>query len=226
MGNLKSKFKVLLFGAPAVCGAVFLTACGDGLDVNGMVRERIESRRGSPEIFYLNGVPYSASKFRRELYFERRQIRNKFDPPAPTELRDGLRSYIEETILLRAAGEIDLNSAEAREYMWPFLRRAVIAYYLEKKSGSFDLNKNYSDIKIPPGLIEKFYESRKARFKKEKISEAELKRRLSRTAVRLKWRKLHNAARARKKGIIGDLKKNNKVRLIPRETYKLPGDSK
>jgi len=199
------------------------TACERRADMNKYLKGELERRRGGPELFTINKQKFSAKNFREELYFERKQIYKKFPPPAPRELERALQNYIEETIILQEASvNIDLNSPDARAYLRPYIRKAVISYYLSRKSGEFDLNKNYRRIRVPEKLLEEYYRTRKNKFKKEKIPEKEFKKRLLNTAIHLKWKKMHEAANRKKKLIIGTMKKNNKVKIVPRSLYTTP----
>lgn len=112
------------------------------LSINMFLEKKIEERKGSPIVFRINNIPYSAKKFSNEMIFERKNFDQKLDFPEPLELKKFLDSYIDETILLDTAmSELDLNQPEVYSYLWPFFRKGIISYYLNKKSGIIDLNK-------------------------------------------------------------------------------------
>lgn len=183
------------------------------------MKEKLENREGSPVLFELNSKPFSAKVFRRELLFERGHIEQKFDPPDPREMESKLQNYIEESIILReATSKIDFNSSDARAYLWPFIRRAAISYYLEKESGAFDLVENYSDTEVPKEIIQEYYKKNSARFKGE--SEKEVLKKINNTAIYLKWKKLYDNTLEKKKLLIGRMKRDNRVKLEPKEILK------
>ena len=198
-----------------------LTACGTSdPGPAGLVEQRLEARRGEPPLFYLDGVPFSAREFRDELYFERRHFQGKFEPPPPGELERRMDNYIEETILLEEAlASVDLSSPAARRYLWPFLRRGIIAYYLAEKSGDYQLAENYQDIEIDPALLERILSENSEKLNVNDENRAEIERQLRNTALHQKWMALHRAAESRKRELLGDLKQRRKVRLVPSEIY-------
>ncbi len=213
MISIKAPKIVLFFGiSTSFC---YLLQCKN-YDFNEYIKDKINARQGTPTLFELNAKPYSAKSFRQELYFERAHMEQQFDPPMPEEIERKLSNYIEESIILREAiSKIDYNSSDARAYMWPYIRKAVIAYYLERESGNFELIENYSDIEVSDELIKEYYQKNKARFKGE--NEVETIKKLRNTAIYLKWRKLYESKLEKKKFIIGQMKKNNKVKLEPKE---------
>lgn len=185
-------------------------------DFNEYIKEKLESRHGKPTLFELNSISFSAKNFRREYYSERAHFEQEFDPPLPTELEQKLNNYIEESILLREAiANVDFNSSDARAYMWPYIRKAAIAYYLEKESGGYDLVENYESIEISDDLINDYYQKNKSRIKGEN-QETSL-RKLKNTAKFLKWKKLYEDTNENKKILLGRMKRDNKVKLEPRE---------
>lgn len=192
-------------------------ACRPGSGIESLVEQELAQREGNPALFFVNDAPFSVDSFRREARNERAVLRNEFQPMKPAEMEKEIQRYIEETIMLREAlAQSDLDSAEARDFIWPYLRQALIRYYLEKKSGSLDLNKNYQDLTVPDEVIRQM----PARNPDGKRVPAEDQERLLNSAVRLKWEKLHAQARVRQEALIADMKKRNKVRLIPQELYK------
>lgn len=200
-----------------------LTACSEP-GVGGIVEQRLDARRGEPPLFYLDGVAFSAKEFRNELYFERRHFQGRFEPPPPGELERRMDNYIEESILLEEAlASVDLSSPDARRYLWPFLRRGIIAYYLAEKSGDYRLAENYQDIEIDPALLEKILAENSEKLNVTDANRAEIEQRLRNTALHQKYEALHRAAEAKKREILGDLKQRRKVRLVPSEIYN-PGN--
>jgi len=194
---------------------LFLFQCKN-YDFNEYLKEKLDARHGTPTLFELNSKSFSAKYFRQELYFERAHLEQQFDPPLPPEIERKLTNYIEESIILReAASKVDFNSSEARAYMWPYMRKAVIAYYLEKQSGGFDLVENYSNTKVPKEIINEYYRKNKSRFKGE--NEEDTIKKINNTAVFLKWKKLYENTIEKKKILIGRMKRDNKVKLEPRE---------
>lgn len=143
--------------------------------------------------------------------------RNEFQPLTPREAEAEIQRYIEETIILREAlAQVDLDSAEAQDFMWPYVRQAMIRYYLEKKSGSLDLNKNYQDLTVPDEVLKQALRAEAPGGKDPKVDQEKLLN----SAIRLKWEKLHQQARIKQEALMAEMKQRNKVRLIPQELYK------
>ncbi|WP_174714561.1 hypothetical protein [Leptospira yasudae] len=193
---------------------VFLSSnCGKSYPLEKFVETKLERRTGKPELFNLNGAAYSAGVFRDELVFERAHFELKQDFPPPQELEKYLNRYIEDTVILKdAVTELDLNSPEAAAYLWPYIRKGIIAYYLDKKSGVFEINNNFPDIEIRDEDIEEFYEKNKGKITPN-LSEKEAKKKLENTARYLKWKQLYELRNDKKKEVVGALKKNNSVQI-------------
>ncbi|AYV56417.1 hypothetical protein [Leptospira kmetyi] len=191
----------------------FFVFCGKSYPIEKVVETKLDRREGKPELFQLNGAAYSASAFRDELVFERSHFELKQEFPPPEELEKYLNRYIEDTVILKdAVTELDLNSPEAAAYLWPYLRKGIIAYYLDKKSGVFEINNNFPDIEIRDKDIEEFYQNNKGKLP-EGLSEKEAKRKLENTARYLKWKKIYEIRNDKKKEVVGALKKNNSVQI-------------
>ncbi len=180
--------------------------------------EMVADRKGNPGLFLLNGKEYSASNFRKELYYERKHFQNEFTHPLPQDIQAKMEEYIEETVLLEEIlSKSDLQSQELKRYLWPFIRKGLISYYLEKESGGYDLIENYSDLKIPDEMINDFIKKNPGKFEDNESSKEKLK-----IAMRdVKWKKLYEDSKEKKKIVIGRMKEQNKVKIIPGEIYKL-----
>lgn len=187
--------------------------CGKSYPLEKFVETKLERRTGKPELFSLNGAPYSAVVFRDELVFERAHFELKQEFPQPEELEKYLNRYVEDTVILKdAVADLDLNSPEAAAYLWPYIRKGIIAYYLDKKSGVFETNNNFPDIEIREKDIEDFYNLNKNKLPVG-LSETEAKKKLENTARYLKWKKLYEIRNEKKKEVVGALKKNNSVQI-------------
>jgi hypothetical protein len=214
--NLRRHNKFLLL---LIC--ILLNAKCKSNSVHDILSEALENRKGKPEIFFLNGNSFSASTFHDELLYERSVIQKNHDIPKPSEVEQALKNYIEETVILeRATSDIDFNSLDAKKFLEPFIRRAAIAYYLEKKSGMLALNENFKDINVSDELIEKYLKEGKV-SSLSKLNNEEARIKLKNTAIYVKWMKLRDAADEKKKLIIGKMKKENKVTIIDKEIYNL-----
>ncbi|PJZ68294.1 hypothetical protein CH373_10465 [Leptospira perolatii] len=191
---------------------VLFASCGRGYDLDEFLEKKLVQREGKPELFSLNGKSFSADSFRRELLFERNHLELKHDFPSPQELDRYLNQFVEESVILEdALVELDLGGPEAAAYLWPYIRKGIVSYYLDKKSGVFELNDNYPDISIPDEELKEFYEKNKSQF--GNLTKEEANKRISNTARFLKWRKLYEARNERKKEIIGMLRKRNSVQI-------------
>lgn len=197
---------------------LFLFSCNGSIDLEKFTSFRTKDRKGNPALFYINETEFSAKNFRKEFLFERKHIAGKFEPVSPAEIEAELQRYIEETILLNeAVAKADLNSAEAQKYLWPFIRKAVISYYLSKESGAFDIAEDSSEVEISDELIDKFYSQNKELLK-ERNSE-EIKKKLKNTAILLKIKEQLSLSEEKKKIIIGKMRQNNKVRIVQKEVF-------
>ncbi|WP_246057463.1 hypothetical protein [Leptospira gomenensis] len=197
---------------------LFLISCGGSIDLEKFASSRTGDRKGTPALFYLNEAEFSAKNFRKEFFFERKHIAGKFEPVTPEEIEAELQRYIEESILLNEAiAKTDLNSAEAQKYLWPFVRKAVISYYLSKESGEFDVAENSSEVEVSDELIDKFYSQNKELMKEK--NPAEIKKKLKNTAILLKVKERISLAQEKKKIIIGKMRQNNKVRIVQKEVF-------
>ncbi|MBW0433643.1 hypothetical protein [Leptospira yasudae] len=207
--SLGSLFRFSIFSI-----IIFLSLnCGKSYPLEKFVETKLERRTGKPELFNLNGAAYSAGVFRDELVFERAHFELKQDFPPPQELEKYLNRYIEDTVILKdAVTELDLNSPEAAAYLWPYIRKGIIAYYLDKKSGVFEINNNFPDIEIRDEDIEEFYNKNKGKITPN-LSEKEAKKKLENTARYLKWKQLYELRNDKKKEVVGALKKNNSVQI-------------
>ncbi|WP_232298442.1 hypothetical protein [Leptospira licerasiae] len=120
--------------------------------------------------------------------------------------------YIEESVIIdEAISDLDLNNPEVAAYLWPYIRKGLVSYYLDKKSGVFDLNNNYQDIQIPEKELEAFYKEHSSSFKG--MSEKESLLRISNTARFAKWKKLYDLKNESKKDILGALRKRHSVQV-------------
>ena len=221
----------MIFSLVYIMRKLFLTAililpaaCGGAVpDFEGYVAERLEARRGEPTLFYVDGIAHAAPTFRDELYYERKHLKGEFEPPLPSELDRRLQNYIEESILLEEAlATVDLNSPDAQRYLWAFLRRGLIAYYLARESGAYELAQNYEQIEVPDEVVEKVIAERFAKAGADDAELAALREQVRGTAVFLKWKKLNAQAEQAKRELIGRLKQRRKVRLVPKEMYQVP----
>jgi len=104
-----------------------------------------------------------------------------------------------------------LNNPEVAAYLWPYIRKGLVSYYLDKKSGVFDLNNNYQDIQIPEKELEAFYREHSSSFKG--MSEKESLQRISNSARFVKWKKLYDLKNESKKDILGALRKRHSVQV-------------
>ncbi|WP_411821506.1 hypothetical protein [Leptospira sp. 'Mane'] len=198
---------------------LFAIHCGKGYQDE--IRSELEARKGNPTLFWLNQVSYSASHFRDQFFFERKTIHADHGLPSPKDVEAKMNDYIEETVILnQAIAEVDYDSAEARKYLSAFLRKAAIAYYLEKKSGALALNLQYDDIHVSDDVIEKFLNAKDYKSLSG-LSEEEKRNRIRNTAIHIKWQKLKEAADDKKKIVIGKMKKENKVRIINKELFSI-----
>lgn len=208
------------FTRPALAvllGAGLLACGGERADYNAELASQLERRRGEPPAFFVNESPYAAARFRREIYFERRHFEGEFGHPSPEEFRELLDEYIEESIMLNEAlAQTNFNTPEAREYLWPFIRRGMIAYYLEKESGAHELAANYEDIDVPDEVADRVLEERG-----EELGDGDSARvRIENTARRLKYERLRQAAERRKTEILSRIKRDTRVRILPAEAYR------
>lgn len=202
---------LLLFLVPLAC---------KNADIGTLVQDNIKKREGNPSIFYLNKKEFGASNFRKELYFERKHLENNFTHPKPDEFEKYLQQYIEETIILKEAlSSVDYNSPDFKNYLWPFIRKGVIAYYLEKQSGGFDLVQNYENLSVPEEVVQEYYKTHSSQFKDS--DEKELMSKLKNTAIYAKWKLLYNQSTEKKKNMISKMKQQNEVKIISKEVYTL-----
>ncbi|WP_010413800.1 hypothetical protein [Leptospira inadai] len=197
---------------------LFLTTCSPKLELSKTINAWISERKGSPPVFSLNGTEYSAKKFREEFLFERKVLAGKYDLPEPKEVMGALEAYAEETVLLNEAlAKTDIDSREMNRYLWPFVRRAVISYYLDKESGRLKVLENASDTEIDEALLEKYYAANKELLKEKNPDE--IKRKLRNSALSIKIKALLEAAEDRKKVIVGKMRAANRIKLIQKEIY-------
>ncbi|WP_244244905.1 hypothetical protein [Leptospira koniambonensis] len=190
------------------------------MNLEEFVEKRLKNREGKPNLFSLDGTSFSAETFRSELLFERSHFETKQDFPPPQELRRYLDQYVEESVILdEALSDLDLNNPEVAAYLWPFIRRGLVSYYLDKKSGVFELNNNYEDISVPEKELEAFYKEHASSFKG--MSEKESLLRISNSARFAKWKKLYELKNDSKKDILGTLRKRHTVLIREGEFNKL-----
>ncbi|TGL64210.1 hypothetical protein [Leptospira sarikeiensis] len=198
-------------------------SCKKDYRLEEFVEKKMKSREGKPTIFLLDNKSFSAEIFRSELMFERSHLETKQEFPDPQGLRRYLDQYIEESVILEEAmADFDLNNPEVAAYLWPYIRKGIISYYLDKKSGVFDLNQNYSDIDVPEEELKGFYKEHANSFKG--FSEKEALSRISNTARFLKWKKLYDIKNESKKNVMGRLKKNHTVLVRETEFNKVGSD--
>ncbi|WP_061249250.1 hypothetical protein [Leptospira alstonii] len=208
---MKMKKIVLLF-----CS--ILLSCKGSIDLEKFASAWTGERKGTPALFYLNESDFSATNFRKEFFFERKHIAGKFEPVTPPEIETELQRYIEETIILNEAiAKVDLNSADAQKYLWPFIRKAVISYYLSKESGEFDVAENSNEVEVSDELIERYYAQNKQLLKEK--NPTELKKKLKNTAILIKIRERLALSQEKKKIILGKMRQNNKVRIVQKEVF-------
>ncbi|WP_254055571.1 hypothetical protein [Leptospira mayottensis] len=195
-----------------------LLSCKGSIDLEKFSSARIGERKGTPALFYLNESEFSAKNFRKEFFFERKHIARKFEPVTPPEIEAELQRYIEETIILNEAiAKADLNSAEAQKYLWPFIRKAVISYYLSKESGEFEVAENSNEVEVSDELIEQYYSQNKELLKEK--NPTELKKKLKNTAILIKIQERLALSQEKKKIILGKMRQNNKVRIVQKEVF-------
>ncbi len=195
-----------------------LLSCKGSIDLEKFASAWNGERKGTPALFYLNESEFSAKNFRKEFFFERKHIAGKFEPVTPPEIEAELQRYIEETIVLNEAiAKIDLNSAEAQKYLWPFIRKAVISYYLSKESGEFEVAENSNEVEVSDELIERYYAQNKQLLKEK--NPAELKKKLKNAAILIKIRERLALSQEKKKIILGKMRQNNKVRIVQKEVF-------
>lgn len=183
------------------------------LNLNGFISKQLEERKGNPFIFKINDIPYSARQFNNELLYERKNFSLQYGYPDPIELKKNLDSYIDETVILDAViSEIELDQPEVRNYLWPYLRKGLIAYYLNKKSGILEINNKIDDLEIPESELKQYYFDNKDKFS-SKLSEEDAMKRISNTARSLKWKRQLKNRELQKKDIILHLKAKNKIKF-------------
>jgi hypothetical protein len=197
---------------------LFLISCNnDSFDFS--IKDQLAEMKGEPAIFYINNLPYSSKKFREYILFKNLYLNNSLSPITPSEVEKELNEYIEDVIILNnISGDIDFNSEEFENYTNYYIRKAVISYYLKKKSGLIDsLSADY-ESQIDEELVNKFYEKNKENFRK--LNKEESKKRIRNTIIKLKFDNKLESSKLKENSIIGQLKKENKVRIISKEVYK------
>lgn len=175
-------------------------------------------KKGNPGAVLFKRIRILRKKFQERIFFERKHIAGKFDPVTPPEIEAELQRYIEETIVLNEAiAKADLNSTEAQKYLWPFVRKAVISYYLSKESGEFEIAENSNEVEVSDELIERYYSQNKELLKEK--NPKELKKKLRNTAILIKIRERLALSQEKKKIILGKMRQNNKVRIVQKEVF-------
>lgn len=172
-----------------------------------------KDRIGNPEIFKIDGVSFSAENFKKNLFFSRRLFEHKFTEPNPDEVEQYLSNYMEETMLLKKAiDETDFDSKEASIYMRRALREAAINYWLDKKSGTYDLVQNIDSIKIESSLAENYQ-------KKSKTLSNFTTKEIQAEGKLIKIQKMFESAQLKKRLIVGKTKRESKIQIVPKEIY-------
>lgn len=142
-------------------------------------------KKGNSSTVLFKRIRIFRKKFQERIFFERKHIAGKFEPVTPSEIEAELQRYIEETIILNEAiAKADLNSAETQKYLWPFIRKAIISYYLSKESGEFEIAENSNEVEVSDELIERYYSQNKELLKEK--NPTELKKKLRNTAILIK----------------------------------------
>lgn len=191
---------------------LIFVSCGKKKTIEDLVIDEMQSRRGEPALFKLNGVNFSSNKFRdysfrKSIYFEK-----KINPiESPEEFKATLNSYINEIILADdILGKVNFNSREYSDYITPYIIQGTLNYYFDKEAGIIDemYNSNYSSKLINTIGDELSKESEKKDYSKEE-------ERVIKNII--KWRKIQKFKESEafiKQDTLSKLRSKNKVIIL------------